>query len=172
MADTMTLNPQAAAGIEETAARAMDRVRDEMAATKKDSVRAVGEVLTAMLQASPQTWAAALLTEGRTLEFAYKALETYARDHRAGATCVYVGPTTAARVLAEYYGAGPFEPQEAGAAMAGAAADAARELDAEARAMDEPPKPARMAAKAERQAPKTAQPARDEFDLDALLGGL
>lgn len=99
-------------------AAAMDRLRDEMAATKNPAVEAVGEIMTMHLQAHPET-AAAIAAEGKTLAGAYQAMEIYARKHRAGAAAVCVPPARAEALILDYYG-----------------------LKAEASPAEEPPRPA------------------------------
>ena len=82
---------------------AIDKLRDEMAAAKLPAVSAVGEIMTALLQAAPD-WAGAILAKGKTLAGAYAALEKYARDNRNGKDCVSVPPETAQMVICRYYG--------------------------------------------------------------------
>ena len=79
---------------------AIDKLRDEMAAAKLPAVGAVGEIMTALLQAAPD-WAGAILAKGKTLAGAYAALEKYARDNRNGNNCVFVPPETAQKVILE-----------------------------------------------------------------------
>lgn len=82
---------------------AMDKLRDEMALSKDQALGAIGEIMTALLQAAPE-WAGAILTKGKTLLGAYGALEEYARKNRGGKNCVYVPPETAQEVICGYYG--------------------------------------------------------------------
>lgn len=82
---------------------AMDRLRDEMAATKNPAVEAVGEIMTMHLQAHPEA-AAAIAAKDKTLAGAYQAMEAYARKHRAGAAAVCVPPARAEALILDYYG--------------------------------------------------------------------
>ena len=82
---------------------AMDKLRDEMALSKDQALGAIGEIMTALLQAAPE-WAGAILAKGKTLLGAYAALEEYARKNRGGKNCVYVPPDTAQEVICGYYG--------------------------------------------------------------------
>ena len=82
---------------------AIDKLRDEMAAAKLPAVGAVGEIMTALLQAAPD-WAGAILAKGKTLAGAYAALEKYARDNRNGKDWVSVPPDTAQMLICRYYG--------------------------------------------------------------------
>lgn len=127
-------------------ARAVDKVRDEMASVKKnkDAIGAVGEIVTAILHAN-QAAAAAVLAEGKTLEGCYKAMEDYARKHKDG-NCYYMPPERAEAVICEYYGI------EAGATHPAMRATA----------------PCTGEATESGEGKKTVDP----FDLDALMGGL
>ena len=90
----------------ETMNAAVDALRDEMAAKHNDSgVGAVGEIMTAQLQARPEI-AAKLLAKGKSLAGAYKALEDYARNNRGGKSCVFVPPEKAEEIILSYYGIG------------------------------------------------------------------
>lgn len=84
--------------------RAVDKIRDEMATAKanKDAIGAVGEIVTALLEANPAA-EAAILAKDKTLEGCFKAMEDYARQHKAG-NCYYMPPGKAREVICEYFG--------------------------------------------------------------------
>ncbi len=83
---------------------AMDALRDEMAKRFNDpGIGAVGEIMTAQLQARPEI-AAKLTAKGKSLAGAYKALEDYARNNRGGKSCVFVPPEKAVEIILGYYG--------------------------------------------------------------------
>ena len=145
-------------------ARAMDKIRDEMAKKHdKPAVVSVGEVMTELLTAYPE-WAAKILAKDKTLEGAYKALEDYARANRKSQSCVYLGPDRAAKVLAGYYGVTVPEPGEA--ARASYRADLRAEAADVSIHGDKGPE-------IEEKAPAVTLAAPDEIDafsLDALMG--
>jgi hypothetical protein len=143
-------------------AKAVDKVRDEMAAKHtKPAVVSVGEVMTQLLEAFPE-WAGAILAEGKTLEGAYKAMEDYARElHKKGGNCVYLGPDKSMQVLAKYYGvkAGKNAPSPFAAEGVRKAEQNAQETAQNAREVAE--------------SVRKAEPSEmAEFDLDALMGGI
>ena len=127
---------------------AIDKLRDEMAAAKLPAVGAVGEIMTALLQAAPD-WAGAILAKGKTLAGAYAALEKYARDNRNGNNCVFVPPETAQKVICRYYRIKMDEGTGSAAAAATSFVSAS-------------------GAATEGKAPEAPEP--DPFDLDALMG--
>lgn len=96
--------PQTPAEMPVEYASAMDKIRDEMATAKanKDAIGAVGEIVTALLEANPAA-EAAILDKGKTLEGCYKAMEDYARKHKDG-NCYYMPPDRATSVICEYFG--------------------------------------------------------------------
>lgn len=137
--------------------RAMDKVRDEMAGSKTSpEVAAVGEIVTAMLQARPGI-AGAILGKGKTLDGAFKAMREYAEKNRKGSSSFAMGPATAQAVICGYYGFTVEEPVAVGM-YAGAEGTGNRGQEtgmaAEAQTLADVPEPV------------------DPFDLDALMGGL
>ena len=83
--------------------RAIDAIRDEMAAKAKDlNVQYVGEQLTRHIMAHPAD-AGKFYAPGKTISGALKALEDYARQHRCGMMAC-VDPDTGMRIILEYYG--------------------------------------------------------------------
>ncbi len=154
---------------------AIDKIRDEMATTKTNgaAIRAVGEIMTALLEAHPD-WAGAVLQKGKTLKGAYGAMEHYAREHREG-SCYYMPPETAESVICKYYGVGEEgSRQEAtgNSKDAGEAGETTAETTGEttSSAPDGAPSPEGKAMTDAEEAQTSA--AADPFDLDALLGGL
>lgn len=143
--------------------RAVDHIRDEMAKAKSTNVQALGEIMTALLQARPEI-AGAILADGKTLGGCWAAMEAYAKKHKTGNSYA-MGPDTAQAVICEYYG---FSMEKAAllglyagstpAATAGTSSGAAA-----------PPSPE---GKAQTPAPADTPEAPDPFDLDALMGVL
>ena len=85
--------------------RAVDRLRDEMAARHDDAALcALGELLTAALPGNPRL-AAAVLDEKKTLAGAYQALEEFARKLPRKGNSVCVTDAAALKVALKYYGA-------------------------------------------------------------------
>ena len=83
--------------------RAMDAIRDEMAAKAKDlNVQYVGEQLTRHIMAHPAD-APKFYEAEKTIEGAMKKLEEYARQHKSGSMAC-VDPDTGMRIILEYYG--------------------------------------------------------------------
>lgn len=89
--------------------RAMDKIRDEMAAAKDDYISIIGEMMTEYLQANPSV-AEAILTEGKTLAGAYGAMHEEARKNRNGRSCVCIPPEKAKEIILGYYGLKPAAP--------------------------------------------------------------
>lgn len=90
--------------------RAIDKIRDEMAAVKGSAVHAIGEMMTQLMAGTrgDTRLAEAVLATDKTLKGAYKALETRARDQefKINASCACVPPDKALEIILEYYGAG------------------------------------------------------------------
>lgn len=130
--------------------RAVDKVRDEMASAKKnkDAIGAVGEIVTAMLNANPAA-APEILAEGKTLKGCYKAMEDYARKHKEGC-CYCIPPEQAETVICKYFGI------KARVNVLKMSADVIRSGDNVSKG------------EANGLKPKAADP----FDLDALIGAL
>ncbi len=163
--------------------RAMDAIRDEMAKTRSDSVRALGEIITAMLQASPQI-GGAILKKDKTLAGCWKEMEKYAREHKTG-NSFCMGPDVAQNIIVEYYGMSlptkVWETEYAkGVVKAGEGTEdegtssvspAASHLTQRGKAFGEAAtEPAAEAADMVVTATVTSEP--DPFDLDALMGGI
>lgn len=107
--------------------RAVEKVRDEMAASKDPAVQAVGEIMTMYLKAHPDA-AGAVLADGKSLQGAYKHMEDYVRKNRGGSTVVCVEPRRAEELMLEHYGIKP--PAEALAPVQTAAPLDELDLDA------------------------------------------
>lgn len=92
--------------------KAIDKIRDEMA-VKADNpyIQYVGRYLTDHLQRHPED-AAAILTEGKTIEKSMKEMEKYARDHKSG-NCAVVSDQDGFRIVMEYFGIGEKADNEA-----------------------------------------------------------
>ena len=145
------------------AGRAMDKVRDEMAKTKSTNVQALGEIMTALIQARPEI-AGAILKDGKTLDGCWKAMEDYARKHKTGNSFA-MGPDIAENIIVEYYGMSmPTRVWET--EFARGVVKAGEETAPATRAAEPAAKSADMEVTA------TATPEPDPFDLDALMGAL
>lgn len=81
---------------------AMDRIRDELAKNKRDSVNTLGEIMTQLLQRFPEI-AGELLNKGKSLAGCWDAMEKYAKDHKTG-NCYAMPPDVAENIIVEYYG--------------------------------------------------------------------
>lgn len=98
-------NPQTSADLKMAFERAMDKVRDEMAASAGNAaVCAVGEMMTELLQLSSDI-VGAVLAEGKTLAGAYQAIHQAAREDTRFKTTdgAVVGPADALRIVRAYY---------------------------------------------------------------------
>lgn len=92
--------------------RAMDKIRDEMAAkANHPGVQTVGQFMTMLLQNRPET-AGQILQEGKTLEGAFRDVQKYAEGHKTG-NYAFVPPDKADEIVRGYYGIGDAkaEPQ-------------------------------------------------------------
>ena len=143
--------------------RAVDKIRDEMAVAKtnRDAIGAVGEIVTALLNANPAA-AEAILQEGKTLAGCYKAMEDYARKHKDG-NCYYMPPERAESVICGYFGIKPVDARTAGTSSVSASGAATF------------PNGGRLLGEGGETPPAQEtkrQPAADPFDLDALMGVL
>lgn len=121
---------------------AIDHIRDEMAAATDGRIEAIGEMMTLVLQAHPETE----IAEGKTLKGAFDAMYDRAKKSQKGGFFAFAPGEAFAEVM-KYYGLG-YGPKEFYAIMCGEA------------------KPQAIA---EVIAPKKAAP--DPFDLDALMEG-
>ena len=132
----------------ETYNKAMDKLRDEMAATKDGSIQQVGEIMSAALM-QHHGMADAILATGKTLKGAFNAMQSWASKHKNG-NSAYVGPKQSAKLIGEYYGVEPDTLLSAymRSLMGG------QEMAAEPAPQAKP------------------QATADALDLDALLGGL
>ncbi len=105
--------------------KAIDAIRDEMAAQAKDlNVQYVGEQLTKHILAHPAD-AGKFYAKGKNIAGAMKALEGYARQHKSGSMAC-IDPETGMRIILEYYGV------RAGEAPQAARCAAADDLDLDA----------------------------------------
>lgn len=83
--------------------KAMDKIRDEMAAKSGHmGVQAVGQFITLLLQSSPET-AGQVLQEGKTLEGAFGEVRKWAEGHKNG-SYAFVPPDKADELVRGYYG--------------------------------------------------------------------
>lgn len=77
----------------------MDRIRDEMAREQPGSpIEAIGEYVTERLNQG------ATVPEDKTLDGAYRAIESWAREHKGGKSCVCVPPQMAFSIVDRYFG--------------------------------------------------------------------
>ena len=134
-------------------ASAMDKIRDEMAASKERYVQVVGEYLTGYLLEHPDA-EAAILNSDKTVRGSLKAVEDYARKHKEGSVGI-VDDATAFRLVLEYFG------------VKGDAAAAGTSSDIRSGEPCSPRSPVQTAP----QTPAETSPEPDPFDLDALMGG-
>lgn len=89
--------------MQETAERAMDKIRDEMAQNpNRPELQAIGEMLTERLAADPQA-AEKILEKGKTLDGAFTEMREWARKHQRGGACC-VSPAQALEIVLGYYG--------------------------------------------------------------------
>lgn len=128
--------------------KAMDKLRDELAADNSAGVQQVGEYMTARLMADAEL-AEAILVEGKTLKGAFQAIHDYASKHRSG-NFAFVPPEKAFEIVAGYYILPAQDIKSASACGFGSAGDGG-------------------AAGAEPLPDKNA-PVADALDLDRLLG--
>lgn len=126
----------------ETYAKAVDRIRDEMAKeANHPGIQFLGGWLTGELEKRPEL-AEKLLEEKKSVKGAFEEIRSYASKHKTG-NFAFVPPEQATQIVAGYYG---FDIQ----------AQQNEEPQALAPAVEPEPKPEKAAA----------------FDLDELLGGL
>ena len=125
---------------------AIDKIRDEMAKSKDKKIDYLGEGMTALLRIHPE-YAEAVAAAGKTLT---GCLEAIKKGARGGVS----DPAMSTRAICDYYGIKPQSVErlavEVHLAMLG----------------DVPQTPAPVPVAV------TPAPAKDEFDLDAMLGGL
>ena len=138
--------------------RAIDRLRDMIAATKSPLERDIGELLTQRLtQGLPEGEAAKLLDGKKDLKGAAQALEEYARKLPRKGNCVGFGDCTALPVLLGYFGIEAADLPE-GNSISQSATDGNRLTPS-------------VSASADSSLREGANEA-DALSLDALLGGL
>lgn len=83
--------------------KAIDKLRDEMAANTEDTALCVlGDMMCDYLRAHRS--AAQILTEGKTLQGAMKRMEEYARKNKGKNNCACVSPSKAIELTLAYYG--------------------------------------------------------------------
>lgn len=133
---------------------ATDAIRDEMAKSKNDYIRTLGELMTEYLRIHPE----AEIPEKSTLEGAYKALQEQAKKKVKG-ECYTMPPMEIFNGLMEHYGLKATR-EDAVSCFMGAIGQNRPDAPTPA------PAPAAAPA-AQKPAPK---PADDLFDLDALMG--
>ena len=114
--------------------QAMDRIRDEMAASKESGVQAVGEMVTAALREHPE-YAEAIQAAGRdrTLAGLFKKMYGIAAKKQKD-RFYYMPPDEAEALMREWYGIKDGEgtgnrEQGTGIAAAAASAQAPAEID-------------------------------------------
>lgn len=145
---------------EKTYANGMDKLRDEMAGTKDEKIRLLGEGLTAMLQLHPE-WEANISASGKSIAGALGAVK---KNAVGGCS----DPVRTTKSLIEYYGIPCEDPRrlalEVTAGMMGGDEDGGTTSSGTAQGAV-PPSP-----KGEGfgEAPDPV----DLFDLDALMGGV
>ena len=158
-AKTGGTKPQTSAETEKTYASAMDKIRDEMAASKDSKIQLLGEGLTALLQLHPE-WEQAILEKGKTIK---GALEEVRKNATGGAS----DPVQTTKSLCGYYGIKCENPHllalEVTVRMMGG--EAAAEGTAKF------PQSPSATAPSERE-PSGGATATDPFDLDSILGVL
>lgn len=151
--------PQTSAETERTYVNAIDKIRDEMAASKDSKIQLLGEGLTAMLQLHPE-WEQAILNKDKTIKGALEAV-------RKNATGGCSDPIQTTKSLCGYYGIECANPHvlalEVTVQMMGGEAAAAGTSSDPADGGATFPK-----GEGTGKLPMEADP----FDLDALLGGL
>lgn len=90
--------------MQETMNKAIDSLRDEMAANANDAaLQAVGAMVGEMLKADPAN-AEKVLEAGKSLKGAYEAMQTEAEKRMNGGSCVCIAPDEAEKLIAAYYG--------------------------------------------------------------------
>lgn len=121
--------------------RAMDKIRDEMAETKSEAIRALGEMMTMILQARPDL-AEHILEEKKTIAGAYNAMYEVAKGEKKSGCCC-IAPNRAIRIAMEYYGEKITDAEALNIMMGGTSAKVQE---------------------------KKREPEANSLDLDALLG--
>ena len=158
-AKTGGTKPQTSAETEKTYASAMDKIRDEMAASKDSKIQLLGEGLTAMLQLHPEL-EKHILEKGKTIK---GALEEVRKNATGGAS----DPVQTTKSLCGYYGIKCENPHvlalEVTVQMMGG--------EAAAEGIAKFPQSPSATAPSERE-PSGGQAATDPFDLDSILGVL
>ncbi len=159
--EELKANPQTSAEPERTYANAIDKIRDEMAASKDSKIQLLGEGLTAMLQLHPE-WEQAILNKDKAIKGALDAV-------RKNATGGCSDPIQTTKSLCGYYGIKCDNPHvlalEVSVQMMGGEAAVAQETTSSVSTGALPPSPE---GEGSREAPKEADP----FDLDSILGVL
>lgn len=139
--------------------QAIDKVRDEMAKTRDPKITFLGEGVTALLGIHPE-YSGNIATEGKTLS---GCLEVIRRGARGGVS----DPIMSTKAICEYYGI-----------KAGDVKHLAAEVNMAMLGADVPQTPADVGAAGSGRATgtreqKQPEPVKhEEFDLDAMLGGL
>lgn len=127
--------------------QAMDHIRDEMAATKEDSISVIGEMMTVYLMRNPEVE----IAEDKTLKGAYGAMFDLAKKNRGKSNCYFMQPRMAFDTIMQYFGIKP-DQAEFDACMLGMIGQSAPDTHDAAPAQSE-------------------SDIDDLLDLDALLGG-
>lgn len=155
MGDTKK-SPQTSAETERTYVNAIDKIRDEMAASKDSKIQLLGEGLTAMLQLHPEL-EKYILEKGKTIKGALEAV-------RKNATGGCSDPIQTTRSLCGYYGIECKNPHvlalEVAVAMMGGETAVAQET------------PPSVLPSTSHLPLKGKAEGADPFDLDSILGVL
>lgn len=141
---------------DETYDRAVDRLRDMIAATKSPLEKDIGELITEALPGLGDV--GGLLNEKKDLKGAADALTAHAREQAGKAHGVYVRPGEALQVLLKYFGIEAGTDAGEGAALAATSG-------------------CRFRCEAQEIGPRSCDApegrgAADPLNMDALLGGL
>ena len=117
----------------ETYAKAVDRIRDEMAKESSNpGIQFLGGWLTGELEKRPEL-AETLLDEKKSIKGAFEKIHAYASKHKTG-NFAFVPPEKALEIVSEYYGISAETPEikepQALAPAAKPEKDAAFDLDA------------------------------------------
>ena len=131
--------------------QAIDKIRDEMAKSKDSKITYLGEGVTALLGIHP-AYAEAIAAEGKTLAGCMEAI-------KKGAKGGVSDPEASTRAICRYYGIETDDPRRLAAEVNLALLGGAPQTPAP-QTPAPPPESAKPA------------PAREGFDMDALLGGL
>ena len=167
-AKTGGTKPQTSAETEKTYASAMDKIRDEMAASKDGQIQLLGEGLTAMLQLHTE-WEQAILKKGKTIQGALEAV-------RKNATGGCSAPIQTTKSLCGYYGIECKNPHvlalEVAVAMMGGGRIPLSAMPAAPIERGDEAAGTSSVSPSASHLPLKGKAEADPFDLDALIGAL